>query len=91
MEYKSKNRNIEFTTILEDSKNATIFRHFKGKEYKILSLANHSETWEELVVYHEVGNTSHCCARPIDMFFSEVDHEKYPDVVQKYRFEEIID
>lgn len=89
MEYKNNNRNIEFTTILEDSKNATIFRHFKGKEYKILSIANHSETWEELVVYHEVGNLSHCCARPIDMFFSEVDKNKYPNIKQKYRFEKL--
>lgn len=89
MEYNKNGRKVEYTTILEDSKNATTFRHFKGKEYKILSHANHSESWEELVVYHEVDNTSHCCARPIDMFFSEVDHEKYPDVNQKYRFEKI--
>ncbi len=89
MEYNKNGRKIKYTTILEDNKNATIFRHFKGKNYKIISIANHSETWEELVIYHEVGNITHCCARPIDMFFSEVDHKKYKDVEQKYRFEKI--
>lgn len=88
MEYNKNNRKVEFTTILEDRDNATIFRHFKNKDYKIITIANHSENYdEELVIYHEVGNESHCCARPIDMFFSEVDYEKYPDVEQKYRFE----
>ena len=89
MEYNKNGRKIKYTTILEDDKNATIFRHFKGKNYKIISIANHSETWEELVIYYEVGNITHRCARPIDMFFSEVDHEKYKDVEQKYRFEKI--
>ncbi len=87
MEYKSNERTIEYKTMMENSANPTIFKHFKGKEYKILALANHSETWEELVIYQEVGNPSHCCARPIDMFFSKVDKDKYPEVLQEYRFE----
>ena len=89
MKYNKNGRNIEFTTLLEDKENATTFRHFKNKDYKIVTIANHSETWEELVIYHEVGNTSHCCARPIDMFFSKVDKEKYPEVLQEYRFEKL--
>lgn len=89
MEYKSKDREVEFTTVLENEENATIFRHFKNKDYKIITIANHSETWEELVVYREVGNKDHCCARPIDMFFSKVDHEKYPEVEQEYCFEKL--
>jgi len=47
MEYK----NIKFTTIMEDSENASIFRHFKGKEYKIIGIAKDSETLKDLVIY----------------------------------------
>lgn len=89
MEYKTKDRKVEFITVLEDEEKATKFRHFKNKDYKIITIANHSETREEFVVYQEVGNKDHCCARPIDMFFSKVDHEKYPEVIQEYRFEKL--
>lgn len=64
-----------------------IFRHFKGKEYKILTLAHHSETDETLVVYQAQYEGHKVCARPLDMFMSEVDHEKYPEVEQQWRFE----
>ena len=59
---------------------------FKGTIHKVICIAKHSETGEDMVVYtHEDNNE--IWARPIDMFLSEVDHEKYPDVKQKYRFE----
>ena len=89
MEYNNNGRKVAYTTILEDSNNATTFKHFKNKDYKIITVANHSETWEELVIYYEIGNETHCCARPIDMFFSKVDKEKYPDIEQEYRFEKL--
>lgn len=63
------------------------YRHFKGMEVEILGTAVHTETNERLVVYKHDNNI---WARPVDMFLSEVDHEKYPDVSQKYRFEEIV-
>ena len=70
-----------------------VYKHFKGTLYKIVAVGHHSETKEKLVVYYDLSgknSTEHDpCIRPLQMFMSEVDHDKYPKVMQKYRFEKV--
>lgn len=64
-----------------------VVRHFKGNKYEILYIAKDSETMEDVVVYRALYGDRGVWVRPLEMFLSPVDREKYPDVSQNFRFE----
>ncbi|MBQ9267673.1 MAG: DUF1653 domain-containing protein [Clostridia bacterium] len=64
-----------------------IYRHFKGDYYFVEDVATHSETLEKYVIYRQLYGNNELYIRPLTMFLSEVDHEKYPNVEQQYRFD----
>lgn len=72
---------------MQELKLKRVYRHFKGDYYLVEDLARHSETGEDYVVYRKLYGDGSLWVRPLSMFLSEVDHEKYPDCRQTFRFE----
>ena len=89
MKYKINGEEFDFITILEDSNNFSIFRHFKGNEYAIYTIAKDCEDLHDIVVYKALYGDQGTWVRDASVFFSLTDKEKYPNVSQKYRFEKV--
>ena len=66
-----------------------LYRHFKGGLYRIVTIAQHTETQEGLVIYRSEDDPSKVWARPVTLFCSPVDRVKYPDAAQEMRFEKV--
>lgn len=86
---RENNQELEFTTIFEDHENASIFKHFKGNLYKIVTIAKDCENLKEMVVYQGQYEDNPCWIREKDDFFGPLNKEKYPDVDQEFRFEKL--
>ena len=68
-------------------KSGDVYRHFKGKKYRILELAVCTETGEDMVVFESVEGARRVYASFLETFLSPLDTGKYPHADQKYRFE----
>ena len=95
-----ENRKFEKGDIVKHFKRETLSEERLSEDpnaylYEIIGTSRHTETKEELMIYKPLYYTE-CvdgvdyAARPLDMFMSEVDHEKYPEIKQKYRFEKTL-
>ena len=72
---------------MREVKKGRVYRHFKGDYYLVEDIARHCETGDMHVVYRMLYEDGGLWIRPLEDFLSEVDHDKYPQCTQKYRFE----
>ena len=67
----------------------SVYRHFKGNYYYVEDCATDSESGETVVIYRPLYGERRLWVRPLSMFLSAVDRQKYPHAEQEYRFEQI--
>ena len=72
---------------MRELQNGRVYRHFKGDYYLVEGVANDSETGAPFVIYRKLYGDGGLWLRPLEMFLSKVEKEKYPDCPQEYRFE----
>lgn len=71
-------------------KHGDVYRHFKGKLYEVIECpVIHTETKEEMICYRALYDNYGVYVRPLEMFMSLTDKEKYPEAEQEYRFERV--
>lgn len=66
-----------------------VYKHFKGKMYKVLNIGYSADNLEKMVIYQALYDDNKIWVRNYDEFNSYVDKNKYPNIAQKYRFEEV--
>lgn len=64
-----------------------IYKHFKGNLYLVIDIAIDSDTLEKYVIYRALYGDNTLYVRKYSLFISEVDHVKYPNIKQKYKYE----
>lgn len=79
----------EVRSLHRDWKAFDLVKHFKGTLYRIIGVGKDTETEQEVIIYKRADNTGEVWVRPRAIFEGEVDHEKYPEVKQEWRFEKI--
>ena len=86
---KQMERELRTGDIVQHFKREGVSRDTSEYLYKILAIAEHTETGEKLVIYQALYAPFKIYARPYTMFMSKVDREKYPDSKQEYRFKKV--
>ena len=76
--------------IIQHFKRETVDQNSMQYLYEYIGVAMHSETRDKMIVYRALYGEKELFVRPYEMFMEEVDHEKYPEIRQKYRFEKTL-
>ena len=82
-------RNFASGDIIQHFKRETVDQNSMQYLYEYIGVAIHSETRDKMIVYRALYGEKELFVRPYEMFMDEVDHEKHPEIRQKYRFEKI--
>jgi hypothetical protein len=62
-----------FSFLAQSIRPGALYEHYKGQRYKVVHVARHSETLEELVVYQALYGAHEFWVRPLKMFLEEIE------------------